>query len=247
MPRLTKSAKKTEEPTPIIESIVEIVEEPTVEEVAEEDEVVEDLDEEEKEAIRVLAEIKAKKQAKQKIQAEEKIKTLEERISNDELTKEYNRKKDEITLTIADLTRERDELTSGYYKSFQKELGEISELKGTLTSKAIAKNVTVEGKRTRTVGVSTREHEALHGIKELKFRQHVITCETDAVKIIYRHKDLSSNSINGIVSKILLEEGVKSQVNCWEKINVIYYDTESNIWKGIGGLRDAWRVKNSNA
>lgn len=254
MPRGVKNAKKTEVVTPSTVPIVEVVEEAPAEEVEEVvEEVEEDLDEEEEEAKRVLAEIQAKKDAKRKTQVEEKINTIKKRVESDsryishfEEVGRINEAIESLQEDIRALDKERDQLSSEHFKTFEKEFAEISDLKNSIAEKpTIKKIVTVEGKRTRKTGVTTREHEALQGIKELKFRQHVITCETDFAKIIYRHGNLFSNSINGIVSQILLGEGVKSQVNCWEKTNVVYYDTKQNLWRGIGVLRDAWRVKNN--
>lgn len=94
--------------------------------------------------------------------------------------------------------------------------------------------------RTRNVKPRVNEIEAMKGIKEVYFRQFVISCSTEK-GIIYKCNGFTSNSINDMVCKLLSTLGVKSQVNCWG--GQVQF-SEQGTRKSIGELRERWYKQN---
>ena len=113
------------------------------------------------------------------------------------------------------------------------------ERKLTEPNKTFVASIAEVDKRTKRRTNPIIEKEVLRGIEKIYFKNYTIDCRTD----LYNCRDLTSNSINDIVSQLLLREGVKTQVNCWDGGAVRYLDGAT--LKSIGTLRDSWYSKNN--
>jgi hypothetical protein len=185
------------------------------------------------------------------VESENDVIQLQKRIDEDERKIKYNHEQEKIEIQRRELLQKESDLRDEYLLIFAKEQPKIKELESSLKQKPIEKKEKkVKEKRAKGGGGGfnqvNKEHEYLKGVKEVCWKEHLIKCEINSVKIIYSYGDFKTNTINSMTTTISKhEKGKAVSVNCWKEQNVTYFNTESNNWRGIGELRDDWRKKNN--